>query len=120
MDQLQTALINALFTILVALVGFATTKIVSFLDSKGLPQKIENKRYLVSIAVNAIEQIYKNEEGDVKLEKAKKMILKLFSDSGLKITETELEAFIEESVKAMNDAYNSTKQGVIEIRKEDE
>ncbi|SFH68499.1 phage holin, LLH family [Pisciglobus halotolerans] len=118
MEEVQTAILSALSAILVALIGVITKKVVAFLNEKGVTEKLNKKRYLVDLAVNAIEQIYQNEEGEVKLKKAKQMILSLFNDNGLSITETELDALIEASVKAMNDAFNSTKVGMIELKEE--
>lgn len=118
MEQVQTAILSALGTILVALIGVITQKVVAFLNEKGITEKLNKKRYLVDIAVNAVEQIYQNEDGAVKLANARKEAIKLLNDNGLNITEAELQNLIEASVKAMNDAFNSTKVGVIELKEE--
>lgn len=118
MEQVQGAILSALGTILVALIGVITQKVVAFLNEKGITEKLNKKQYLVDIAVNAAEQIYRNEDGAIKLANARKEAIKLLNDNGLKITETELQNLIESSVKAMNDAFNSTKIGVIELEEE--
>lgn len=118
MEQVQAAILSALGTILVALIGVITKKVVAFLDEKGITEKLSKKQYLVDIAVNAAEQIYQNENGAVKLANARKEAIKLLNDNGLKITEAELQNLIEASVKAMNDSINSTKVGFIELEEE--
>jgi|GEM_PF-2051338 len=119
MEQIQTALLGALGTVLVTLIGIATNKVVAFLNDKGITEKLNRKQYLVDVAVNAAEQIYQNEDGKTKLVKARNQALDLLNDNGIDITGTELNNLIEASVKAMNDAFNSTKVGVIELKEED-
>lgn len=119
MEQIQTALLGALGTIILSLIGVITKKVVAFLDEKGITEKLNKKQYLVDIAVNAAEQVYQNEDGAVKLANARKEALKLLNDNGLNITDTELQNLIESSVKSMNDAFNSTKVGVIELKEEE-
>lgn len=108
--ELTNAIISALGTILVALIGFIAQKVASYLQEKGITEKLSNKQYLVDIAVNAIEQIYFYEDGPRKFELAKKEALKLLNDNGLTVEEHEIEAFIEASVKAMNDGFNSVNE----------
>lgn len=91
MEQVQGAILSALGTILVALIGVTTKKVVVFLNEKGITEKLNKKQYLVDIAVNAAEQIYQNEDGAVKLANARKEAIKLLNDNGLKITEAELQ-----------------------------
>ena len=112
-EQIMQAVLSALGTILVALIGVMTTKVVGWLNEKGITEKLQKKQYLVDIAVNAVEQIYQEEDGATKLVKAREQALKLMNDNGLDITEDELSAFVEAAVKAMNDAYNSTKEGLV-------
>ena len=119
MEQIQTALLGALGTVLVTLIGLATNKVVAFLNDKGITEKLNRKQYLVDIAVNAAEQIWQNEDGATKLVKARNQALDLLNDNGIDITGTELNNLVEASVKAMNDAFNSTKVGIIELKEEE-
>lgn len=114
-EELQAAILNAAIAVLIALIGVITKKVVAFLDEKGITEKLNKKQYLVDIAVNAAEQVYQNEDGAVKLANARKEALQLLNDNGLNITDAELQNLIEASVKAMNDAFNSTKVGVIKL-----
>ena len=119
MEIIQTALIGALGTILISLIGVITKKVVAFLDEKGINEKLNRKQYLVDVAVNAAEQIWQNEDGAIKLVNARKEAIKLLNENKINITESELQNLIEASVKAMNDVFNSTKVGVIELKKEE-
>ena len=119
MEQIQTALLGALGTIVVSLIGVITKKVVAFLDEKGINEKLNRKQYLVDIAVNAAEQIWQNEDGAIKLANARKEAIKLLNENKINITDAELQNLIEASVKAMNDAFNSTKVGVIELEEGD-
>lgn len=108
--EITNAIVSALGTILVALIGFLAQKVASYLKEKGITEKLSNKRYLVDIAVSAVEQIYFYEDGPRKFNLAKEEALKLLNDNGLSVEGHELEAFIEASVKAMNDGFNSVKE----------
>lgn len=107
--EVTNAIVTALGTILVAVIGYVAQKVAAYLKEKGISEKLSSAQYLVDIAVNAIEQIYQNEDGQTKLIRAKEQALKLLNDNGLTVTDDELTTFIEASVKAMNDAFNSTK-----------
>lgn len=113
MEEIQTAILGALGTILVTLIGIVTNKVVAYLNDKGIAEKLGRKQYLVDIAVNAAEQIYQNEDGATKLANARKEAIKLLNENKINITETELQNLIEASVKAMNDVFNSTKEEVL-------
>lgn len=118
MELVQEALFSGLVTVTVALIGWLTTKVVDYLKELGLTEKLEKKQYLVDIAVNAAEQIWQNEDGAIKLANARKEAIKLLNENKITITDAELQNLIEASVKAMNDAFNSTKVGVIELKEE--
>lgn len=50
---------------------------------------------------------------------ARKEAIKLLNENKINITDVELQNLIEASVKAINDAFNSTKVGVIELKEEE-
>ena len=54
-EQIMQAVLSALGTILVALIGVMTTKVVGWLNEKGITEKLQKKQYLVDIAINAVE-----------------------------------------------------------------
>lgn len=118
MNAVQEALFNGMAAVVVALVGWLTTKVVNYLKELGQTEKLANKQYLVDLAVNAVEQIWQNEDGAIKLANARKEAIQLLNENKINITDAELQNLIEASVKAMNDAFNSTKVGVIELKGE--
>lgn len=107
--EITNAILSALGTILVALIGYLAQKVAAYLQEKGITEKLSNKQYLVDIAVNAIEQVYINEDGAEKFRQAKDEAIKLFNENNIPINQEELDVLIEASVKAMNDAFNSVK-----------
>ncbi|EDP67298.1 hypothetical protein CAT7_07398 [Carnobacterium sp. AT7] len=119
MDAVQEALFNALVVMVVGLIGWLARKVAKYLDELGLTEKLDKKQYLVDLAVNAAEQIWQNEDGAIKLANARKEAIKLLNENKINITDTELQNLIEASVKSMNDAFNSTKVGVIELNEEE-
>lgn len=112
--ELTNAIVSALGTVLVALIGYLAQKVAQFLKEKGITEKLANKQYLVDIAVNGIEQIFVHENGAEKFAKAKSEAIKLFNENGIAINHEELDVLIEASVKAMNDGFNSVKEKEIE------
>lgn len=119
MDAVQEALFNGLVIVAVGLIGWLARKVAKYLDELGLTEKLDKKQYLVDLAVNAAEQIWQNEDGAIKLANARKEAIKLLNENKINITDTELQNLIEASVKSMNDAFNSTKVGVIELNEEE-
>lgn len=107
--ELMNAIVSALGTVLVALIGYLAQRIANYLKEKGITEKLSNKQYLVDIAVNAIEQIYINEDGPEKFQAAKDEAVRLFHENGIPINHEELDVLIEASVKAMNGGFNSVK-----------
>ncbi len=105
--EFSDILVESAMAILVALVGWITREAVAYFKKKGLTEILSQKQYLVDIAVRSIEQIYINEDGPKKLEKAKITALELLSKNGIEITQAELDNFIESSVNAMNEAKKS-------------
>lgn len=108
--EITNAVVSALGTILVALIGYVSQRVASYLKEKAITEKLANKQYLIDVAVNAVEQIYRQENGERKFELAKNEAIKLLGDNGITISNEELESFIEASVKAMNDGFNSVKE----------
>ena len=122
-EQLLTAIISAASSIALALI-YAVSKRVSkkidtFLEGKQLADNIKSKKYLVDIAVEATQQMWANENGEEKLNKAKAAVSRMLKEEGLDISEEQLTLFIESSVHAMktgiNDATTNEESEVIVI-----
>lgn len=113
-EELMNAILTGLGTILIALIGYVSKEVAQWLKRKGITETVNQKRYLVDIAVHAIEQIYKNEDGDAKLAKAREHIITLMNDNGLDITEQELHDFLEDAVHEMNNGL-ANGLGMVEV-----
>lgn len=115
MNVLMQALISSAVAILTALVGILSAKVMAYLDKKGIIAELESKMDIVNTVVNAMEQIWKQGNGNVKLENAQRMVLKLLDEKGIKISDEELEMLIEDAVKNMNDAYHDEQESKKEV-----
>ena len=113
--QILTALVTAAGTVIISLIGFLSKKLAAYLDEKGIRETLGSKRYLVDIAVQAIEQVYQHEDGEKKFQRAKVEALKLMERNKININEDELNSFIEASVRAMNEGLGISKDEPIKI-----
>lgn len=103
MDAIYTEVVNLIIVAVVAMIGFATQKFVKFLKSKGVLASLETNKELVKIVVQSVEQAYKHLDGKEKLNVAKLELVKLMNEKHIKISEKEIDTFIESAVKEMND-----------------
>jgi|SRR5690606_14528087 len=103
-EAIQTELINLVVVVITALIGIVTQKVTAFLKEKGVVAKLEGNKELVKIAVNAVEQTYKELNGEEKLNVAKLELVKLMNEKKIKISEQEIDMLIESAVKEMNDS----------------
>ncbi|MFS0905820.1 phage holin [Priestia aryabhattai] len=102
MEIFNIELINVAVTVVVALAGLVTKQAMSYLKKKGVLKQLESHKVIVDIAVNAVEQMYKKNHGEEKLNLAKMEIIKLAKAKKIKISEKELDLMIESAVKEMN------------------
>lgn len=104
MLELQPYLINALITIL-----GATGTWLGTLVGKWIKEKVdtEEKKKIVETTCKYVQQVYKDLDGQSKLEKAKEAIIEQLNNKGIIITDLELRVLIESTV-------HSFKSGVIE------
>lgn len=101
-QEIIQAILGALGTILIVLINHAKNAFVEYMNDSEIGEELKNKQYLVDIAVQAVEQVYVNEDGAQKFELAKEKIIRLAEDNGIEITMSEIEDFIEQAVNAMN------------------
>ena len=101
MEFIQVELINLLTAVAVACVGWLTKHGVTFLKNKGIVAKLESEKEIVKIVVSAVEQLYAEVNGTEKLRLARKEIVKLANQKGIKIKEADIDLLIESSVKEM-------------------
>lgn len=103
MEALQEALINFLVVIIGLVATFVGQKGYSYLNNKGILKEIEAKQKYVNIVVNAIQQTYKEANGEEKLGEAKTQLVDFFNANGIKFTDVELNSLIEAAVKGVKD-----------------
>lgn len=105
--EITPALLEFVATVVLALIGWATVKVKTYFDEKGVSEKLAQYDYLADLAVQGVEQLYRNENGEAKKEYAKVHFLELLADAGLQVTEMQLDIFLENAVKRMNDAWKA-------------
>lgn len=103
MEALQEALINFLVVVIGLVATFVGQKGYSYLNNKGILKEIEAKQKYVNIVVNAIQQTYKEANGEEKLCEAKTQLVDFFNANGIKFTDVELNSLIEAAVKGVKD-----------------
>lgn len=103
MEAIQVELINLVILVLTTLVGYATKQVSSYLKKRGALAELENNKVLVDIAVNAVEQMFKEADGITKFETAKAELVKMLNDKKIKVSEEQLNLMIEQAVKAMKE-----------------
>ena len=103
MEALQEALINFLVVVIGLVATFVGQKGYSYLNNKGILKEIEAKQKYVNIVVNAIQQTYKEANGEEKLGEAKTQLVDFFNANGIKFTDVELNSLIEAAVKGVKD-----------------
>lgn len=109
MDGLQQAFLNLAVVVITGIVSLATKKVTAYFKQKGVLQKFEAKKESVNIAVNAVEQIYFNEDGPVRYEHAKKRAIEMLRVQGIIISDAELDTLIESAVSGLKQGYNEGK-----------
>ncbi|MGX6962413.1 phage holin, LLH family [Vagococcus xieshaowenii] len=102
MEALQGAVLNLLAVIITSICGVVAKKITSYLNQKGVIATIQAKEASVMIAVDAVEQIARNEEVPSKFNKAKDMAIKFLAEQGITVTEHEIDTLIESAVAEIN------------------
>ena len=102
--EIMPAIMQFASVIVLALIGWATNSLKKWLDEKGVTEQITKYDYLAEIVVEAVDQIYQNEDGDVKLQRAKHIFLDSLPDKA-KVSDMQLDAFLESAVKRMNEEW---------------
>lgn len=108
MDQLNEMLLSGLGLVLTAIFGVVARKISQFADSKGYVEKIKHHKELSMMTVKMIEQLYGDFGGEEKKEKAIDALQGLLSNIGIKLTDEEVDMFIESAVLTMKDQVYQT------------
>ena len=107
MQQINEILLNGAISILVILVGIAVKAVKEYLVQKGGEKTIKIVEILAKNAVNAVEQVSftTGYNGHEKLEHARTKIRAELDKYNIHMTDSDIDTFIESSVKQMNDAW---------------
>lgn len=103
-EELSGVLTEAILAVLVTLIGWVAREVIKFFKSKGITEKILQKKYIIGGVVREIEQTFTNASSMEKLNHAKEESLKILGNIGIDITMEELNMFIESSVNEINKA----------------
>lgn len=107
MTQLQPLIINAAVVIITG-VGAAVGKWVhNWVKQKA---DTEEKQKVVETTVKYVQQVFKDLDGEAKLEKAQETIVEQLNEKGIKITDLELRVMIEAAVNSFKDTVVDGKQ----------
>lgn len=102
MNGLQDAVFNLFMVALTGILGTVAASVVRYFKHKGILSTLQAKEASVSISVDAIEQIARNEHIPDKFNAAKRLAVKFLNEQGVNITDTELNLLIESSVAEIN------------------
>lgn len=102
MEAIQEAVLQLAAVVITGILGVVAHKVTAFLKKKGVMATLQAKESSVMIAVDAIEQIARNEKVPDKFNAAKKMALQFLNEQGIKISDIELQALIESAVAEIN------------------
>lgn len=103
-------IIGAIITAIAGYIGLAVKKVYT----KYINDKTKEK--VVKTCVKAIEQLYKDLNGEEKLCKVIESASDMLAEKGISITDLELRMLIESAVAEFNDAFNKP---TVETGKED-
>ncbi|MCO8286694.1 phage holin [Tetragenococcus halophilus] len=101
MEALQEQLIAIVGTLLTVVVTYAVKQLKSFSDRKGITERLKQYEESTRIAVKAVEEIYKNEDGPKKFEEAKKRVVRELEQYSIEISEDDLNYFIHAAVEGL-------------------
>lgn len=107
-NVLQEQLVAIVGTALTMVAGYAVKQLKEYLDKKGVTEKLKVYESSAKIAVSAVEQIYYNEDGPKKFEKAKQHMSESLQAQGLPVTDKDLQYWIESAVYGMKTGWVDT------------
>lgn len=104
MEELTKTILDGAMTILIAILAELARRGAIYVKEKGLLKALSKHKELADLAVAMTEQLYKDLKGDEKKNKAIQVFLDVLGKNGIKLTEAEINMYIESAVKSMNDA----------------
>ncbi len=105
MEMWSGLVLEVLSIILIGVVSMAMSALFTYLKRKGIIEAIVAKEELAMIAVQFVEQAYKDFNGPEKFDAALEYLSFSLSKHGLKISAAEMESLIESAVYEMKQAW---------------
>ena len=113
MEQLQTAVLNGVISILVVVIGLAFTGLQKFIQTKmdEVKVKADSKNYelaksITTNVVHAVEQIFKDVEGADKFKAASERLTAELNKAGIYLDDASKKVLIESVVNGFNQLKN--------------
>ena len=94
-----------LYTVLVSIAGYVGIEIKKLYEKTVKDKAVKN---VISTCVQAVEQMYKDLDGDEKLNKCIGYASEMLAEKGINISEIEIRVIIEASVNELKNKFNST------------
>lgn len=118
LQTIQTAIVTIIGSLLTYLAGQAAAQVKSYLNRKKITEKIKIYESSARIAVTAVEQIYKNENGPAKFELAKKRLATDLTNKGFTTSDADLQFYIESVVQGLKTGWFEVAEPVEEETKD--
>lgn len=110
MQQILDALVNGLVMVVVAVIGYVGLEVrklvvqkISELVSRQEKNNVLMAQNLAVIAVQAVEQMFKEIKGEAKLKEAIGILKVSLDNHGLKLSDAQMETLVESAVHEMNE-----------------
>ncbi len=104
-NQLVTAIMPYVITIVTAIFGYLAVRVKAKFDEK---INTETKRAVIEDTVKYVQQVYETLDGKEKLQKALETSIEWLNQKGIKITEAEATILIEAAVKGFKEGWTTT------------
>ena len=104
-EFLQTYAPTILYAVLTAIAGFFGAQVKRIYDRM---TQDETKRKVVETCVKAVEQMYKDLNGEEKKQKAIDGIRQMLDAKGIPVADIEIEMLVEAAVAEFNKAFEKT------------
>lgn len=103
MNQYGLEIISLILTAILGILGTAAKNIYKrYIDDK-------TKATVARIAARGVEQMYKELNGEEKLNKALEAAAEMLTEKGVTVTDFELRMLVEDAVGEFNEAFKKTK-----------
>lgn len=107
-SSLLAYIISVLITAGIGLLVELIRRQIGIEGMKQISLTLAQKQVLATIAVQFVEQAYKDYAGEAKLAKASEWLAARAAEHGIKLTADEIQGLIESALRQMKDQFGST------------